>query len=180
MHIILLSGWAESGKDTCADYLVTKGYKRLAFADILKKKCAQDTKFPLELTQTHEGKSSIFRDRTVRQHLIDYANSELKKNTYAFVEEVVVNIEFHHYEKVVISDWRRIDELIGLQKFLPKATIIPIHIQRHLVSPVADITEYQLSFPFRYRIENYGTLEEFYAKTEILYNEIRQKMIFFL
>ena len=180
MHIILLSGWAESGKDTCADYLVTKGYKRLAFADILKKKCAQDTKFPLELTQTHEGKSSIFRDRTVRQHLIDYANSELKKNTYAFVEEVVVNIEFHNYEKVVISDWRRIDELIGLQKFLPKATIIPIHIQRHLVSPVADITEYQLSFPFRYRIENYGTLEEFYAKTEILYNEIRQKMIFFL
>ena len=169
MHIILLSGWAESGKDTCADYLASKGYKRLAFADALKKKCAQNTKFSLELTQTHEGKSSIFRDRTIRQHLIDYANIELKKNTYAFVEDVVINIEFHHYEKIVISDWRRMDELIGLQKFLPTAKITPIHIQRHLVSPVADTTEYVLSFPFRYRIENYGSLEEFYDAIEKIY-----------
>jgi hypothetical protein len=172
MHIILLSGWAESGKDTCADYLSKKGYKRLAFADVLKKKCAADTKFPYELTQTHEGKSSIFRDRSVRQHLIDYANIELKKNTYAFVEDVVINIEFHGYEKVVISDWRRMDELIGLQKFLPNAKITPIHIQRHLVSPIADSTEYQLSFPFRYRIENYGSLEDFYEAIDKVYNSL--------
>ena len=172
MHIILLSGWAESGKDTCAEYLAKKGYKRLAFADVLKKKCATDTKFSFELTQTHEGKASIFRDRTIRQHLIDYANSELKKNTYAFVEDVVINIEFHHYDKVVISDWRRMDELIGLQKFLPNATIIPIHIQRHLVSPVADSTEYVLNFPFRYHIENYGTLQEFYDAIEKIYTTL--------
>jgi hypothetical protein len=64
------------------------------------------------------------------------------------------------------------DELIALQQCLPTAKIIPIHIQRHLVSPIADSTEYALHFPFRYRIENYGSLEEFYEAIDKVYRNL--------
>ena len=172
MYIILLSGWAESGKDTCADYLGKYGFKRFAFGDILKEECAKLHGFPLNLTHSHEGKAVKHMGKTIRQHLIDYATVELAKNTYIFAEEVAINIQISNPKNIVISDWRRMDELIGLQQCLPSATIIPIHIQRHLVSPIADRTEYELSFPFRYRIENYGTLEEFYEAIDTLYNSL--------
>ena len=85
---------------------------------------------------------------------------------------MAINIQIANCKKIVISDWRRMDELIGLQQCLPNATIIPIHIQRHLVSPIADKSEYELHFPFRYRIENYGTLEEFYEAIEKVYDTL--------
>lgn len=172
MNIILLSGWAESGKDTCADYLGKYGYKRFAFGDVLKEECAKLHGFPLSLTHTHEGKAVLHMGKSIRHHLIDYANSELAKNTYIFAEEVAINIQISNPKKIVISDWRRMDELIGLQQCLPNAKIIPIHIQRHLVSPIPHITEYQLSFPFRYRIENYGSLQEFYDAIDSIYNSL--------
>ena len=172
MNIILLSGWAESGKDTCADYLGKYGYKRFAFGDVLKEECAKLHGFPLSLTHTHEGKAVKHFNKTIRQHLIDYANIELQKNTYIFAEEVAINIQIANCQKVVISDWRRMDELIALQQCLPAAKIIPIHIQRHLVSPIADSTEYILNFPFRYHIENYGSLQEFYEAIDRIYNSL--------
>ena len=172
MYIILLSGWAESGKDTCADYLGKYGFKRFAFGDVLKEECAKLHDFPLSFAHSHEGKAVKHMGKTIRQHLIDYAAVELQKNTYIFAEEVAINIQIANPKKIVISDWRRMDELIGLQQCLPNATIVPIHIQRHLVSPIADRTEYELCFPFRYRIENYGSLEEFYEAIDTLYNSL--------
>ena len=172
MHIILLSGWAESGKDTCANYLAEKhGFKQFAFADSLKEECSKQYNFPLSLTNTHEGKASMHLERTIRQHLIDYANTQLQKNPYCFADEVAIKIQLGNYKKVVISDWRRIDELICLQKCFPTATIIPIRIQRHLVSPIPDRSEYELHYPFRYIIDNtkgknelYNALDDFIYK----------------
>jgi hypothetical protein len=42
MKIIALSGWAHSGKDTCAQFLIDNhGFTRLAFADVLKDMTAE-------------------------------------------------------------------------------------------------------------------------------------------
>lgn len=46
--VVAISGWAKSGKDTSADYLVSNGYKRVAFADILKEMVAEQYSIPLQ------------------------------------------------------------------------------------------------------------------------------------
>lgn len=40
--VIAISGWKRSGKDTAADALISKGFKRVAFADVLKDRVADD------------------------------------------------------------------------------------------------------------------------------------------
>jgi hypothetical protein len=58
MQILALSGWKGSGKDTCADYLVSRyGYKRLSFADKMKDDAAVKWNVPREW----------FDDRTMKE-----------------------------------------------------------------------------------------------------------------
>jgi len=50
MIVIGVSGWKGSGKDTMADYLIKDyGYKRLAFADVLKRMTAEQYNFNLKM-----------------------------------------------------------------------------------------------------------------------------------
>ena len=50
MIVIGVSGWKGSGKDTMADYLIRDyGYKRLAFADVLKQMTAEQYNFNLKM-----------------------------------------------------------------------------------------------------------------------------------
>lgn len=47
MKIIMVSGWKRSGKDTAAQYLVEKyGFKRVAFADLLKDMVSKEYEVP--------------------------------------------------------------------------------------------------------------------------------------
>jgi hypothetical protein len=47
MRLVMLSGWAGSGNDSCADYLVEKhGFSKLSFAKILKDQTAKQYKIP--------------------------------------------------------------------------------------------------------------------------------------
>lgn len=54
--VVAISGWAKSGKDTSADYLVSNGYQRVAFADILKEMVAEQYNIPLEYCHKQELK----------------------------------------------------------------------------------------------------------------------------
>lgn len=54
--IVAISGWAKSGKDTSADYLVSNGYKRVAFADVLKEMVAEQYSIPLEYCHVQDLK----------------------------------------------------------------------------------------------------------------------------
>jgi hypothetical protein len=57
MVIIALSGWKGSGKDTVSNRLVDKyGFRRLAFADLLKDRTAQAYGFPREYCDLSEYK----------------------------------------------------------------------------------------------------------------------------
>lgn len=57
IKVIILTGFAKSGKDTSCDYLAQKyGYKRIAFADMLKEMVAEQYKIPLEYLHKQEYK----------------------------------------------------------------------------------------------------------------------------
>lgn len=48
MKVIAISGWKRSGKDTAANLLISEGYERVAFADVLKDMVAQEYNIPRE------------------------------------------------------------------------------------------------------------------------------------
>ncbi len=48
MKVIAISGWKRSGKDTAANYLIDRGYKRIGFADPLKDMVAKEYDIPRE------------------------------------------------------------------------------------------------------------------------------------
>jgi len=169
LTIFLLSGWSCSGKDTAADFICkTYGLKKFAFADAPKVAVAEKYNFPFGWTHTQDGKQlKIQTDtgmRTVRELIIDYANSERTKNPFAWAEVIAQQIRQSlttGHTKFVISDWRFIDELTGLQRELYdlKPIIYPVQIVRptQIISPVPDKTEYELiGFPFHIRLENPG------------------------
>lgn len=167
LQILLIAGWSESGKDTAADFLIENyGYTKLAFAEAPKLAVSAKYNFPLAWTNTQEGKSLTIQTdhglQTVRNLIIEYANAERSKNPFAWAE-VIANQIKEAYTKgrthFVVSDWRLIDELIGLQRELASLNpmIIPIKLQREgqIISPVADSTEYSLlGFPFYASIPN--------------------------
>ena len=169
IKIILLAGWSRSGKDTAADYLCNIHHmKKFAFADAPKIAVAEKYNFPLAWTKTQDGKSlEIQTDsgkHTVRELIIEYAMCERAKNSFAWAEVVAKQIRqsiTEGYTQFVISDWRFLDELIGLQKELYsiKPVIYTVRITRNgqIISPVADKTEYGLlGFPFWIHIFNSG------------------------
>jgi hypothetical protein len=169
MQIILLSGWSQAGKDTAADLLVkVYGYQKFAFAEVPKIATAEKYNFPPEWAFTQEGKNlEIQTDkglRKVRDLVIEYANGERKNNPQVWGEVIAKKIRESYkgkQTKFVISDWRFIDELVGLQKALYEfsPSIYPIQIRRsgQLISPVADNSEYSLlGFPFYMTIMNPG------------------------
>lgn len=54
--VVAISGWAKSGKDISADYLVSNGYKRVAFADVLKEMVAEQYNIPLQACHNQDLK----------------------------------------------------------------------------------------------------------------------------
>ena len=54
--VVAISGWSKSGKDTSADYLISNGYKRVAFADVLKEMVAEQYGISLQSCHNQELK----------------------------------------------------------------------------------------------------------------------------
>ena len=164
MKIILLAGFSGAGKDTTADLLVKhKGYKRFAFADPIKERIAKDLDIPIELLHTVEGKQKVVAGKTLRQHCIDLGERKRKEDLEYWVKETAEAIRKSGCESIVISDWRLLPELLGLQKAFPTAIILPIRVYRteQYVSPVPDITEYGLmGFSYAFTLQNDGYSQE--------------------
>jgi hypothetical protein len=166
--ILLISGWAHSGKDAVAKILVESyDFQKYAFADPIKQKVAADEDIPLEWCYDQKKKAEALPsnpEKTLREELIRVGEEarELDKAIWANViaEKIQKAVKKGKY-KFVISDWRMIEELWALQKRIPDAVIVPLQIKRpsQIVSPVPDWTEYSLlGFPFWRMIHNSGTL----------------------
>jgi hypothetical protein len=166
--IILIAGWAHSGKDSVAKILVeTYDFQKYAFADPIKQKVSEDEYIPLEWCYDQKKKAEALPsnpNRTLREELIRVGEEarELDKEIWAnVISEKIMKAVKKGKLKFVISDWRMIEELWALQKKIPDATIVPIRIVRpsQLVSPVPDATEYSLlGFPFWRTVHNSGTI----------------------
>jgi hypothetical protein len=165
--IFLLAGWSCSGKDTVGQLLVEgHGFHRAAFADPLKDQVARDLHFPRAWCDSQEGKQLIVRGKTVRSWLIEHGEGRRKADGFGCWAKALLDQPgsvLRTQRRVVITDWRHIEELIELQRALPHAEIYPICVRRgsQRVSPVADKTEYSLlGFPFWQIIHNDGTLQD--------------------
>lgn len=166
--ILLIAGWAHSGKDSVAKILVeTYDFQKYAFADPIKQKVSEDEGIPLEWCYDQKKKAEALPSnptKTLREELIRVGEEarELNKDVWATIiaEKILKGVK-KGKTKFVISDWRMIEELWALQKKIPDAVIVPIRIVRpsQLISPVPDWTEYSLlGFPFWRTIHNSGTI----------------------
>lgn len=164
MKIILVSGFAYAGKDTFANVLCKhKGYRRFAFADPIKETIAETLNVNLDWLHSPVGKQKVIQGKTLRQHCIDLGESERKKDLEVWSKRIALQIKESKCDRVVISDWRLLPELFGIQKAFPEAFIVPIRIQRtcQYLSSVPDFTEYGLmGFPYAFTIHNSGMSEE--------------------
>ena len=166
--ILLISGWAHSGKDSVAKILVeTYEFQKYAFADPVKQKVAEDEGIPLEWCYDQKKKAEALPSnptRTLREELIRVGEDarELDKEVWAkVIAEKIQRAMKKGKQKFVISDWRMMEELWALQKQIPNAILVPLRVVRpsQLISPVPDWTEYNLQgFPFWKTLQNAGTL----------------------
>jgi len=167
-EIILITGYAGSGKDAAGHVLQKLGYKRYAFADMLKIQCAQKYNFPFELTQTQEGKSTVVlsksKSKTVRQVLIEEAAlmKEVHNDPAYWAKLLAESIKLDQPNKVVITDWRYTAEIAHFQNEFRATPITTVRIQRSSVVQSQDPSEHELdNSSCNYTILNDGTLEEF-------------------
>jgi len=143
--IVLLSGWAGSGKDAAAELLVEEmGFERLAFADALKADVSKAMQIPL----------SYFRDRTLkdrrleaydaspRELLVRYAAIRKQEDPDIYSRIVASHIQ-NRSRPVVISDWRYRHEYAFLKKTLP-TVLVRGRITRASVTPTEESSEHDL------------------------------------
>jgi hypothetical protein len=176
-NLVLITGYAGSGKDEVGKILQENAYKRYAFADLVKIHTADKHGFSIDLTKTQEGKNTIVKSRynqqdaTVRQFLID--ESALMKEEFdepafwAILLEKQIKDEPPH--NIIITDWRYEAELNHMLKEFTDCRIIKIRIQRNSVKPLEDPSEHNIDhIVCDYTIENNGSLEELRRQVTLL------------
>lgn len=143
---VWLSGYAGSGKDATASILCEKyGFTRYAFADALKDYVAKLHNFDRKLCDSQEGKKTvIFNGKTVRQLLITESSAKKRNDKNYFALEVVERIKEDKFCKIVISDWRFLDEINFLRDAFLGWKHLTIRIVRSNIEFLDDESEHQL------------------------------------
>jgi len=152
MLIYLLCGYAGSGKDTVGAIYERVGFRRYAFADVLKAYVADLHGFNYALTQTEKGKDTLVTSKktkrlaTVRTFLIEDSDRVKKEKAddgyWAAIVSERIKAETPKY--VVITDWRYQAELAKLKADLPEAKIIRVRVIRESVKVSPDPSEHDL------------------------------------
>jgi hypothetical protein len=115
--LIGISGPIGSGKDTVADYLVSKyGFERKSFAAALKKLCSLLTDLPLEIFETRDGKASkVLNQSMTAGQLLQKLGNGLREAVHPNVWcDAVLNDYKDQYW--VISDLRYPNELAEIKR----------------------------------------------------------------
>jgi hypothetical protein len=175
MQIILLAGYAGSGKDTVGALFVKRGFIQFAFGHEVKVHSSQLHGFPFELTQTQEGKEFLVKSQhnhqiaSVRTFLIEDSAymKKLKHNPAYWATKVADAILKVKCENVVITDWRFKAEYENLKQTFPDANIMRIRVYRPSVTPLESFSEHELDEePMTFTIHNTGTIEELDGQVE--------------
>jgi hypothetical protein len=93
--VLAISGFAKSGKDTSAAYLVDKGYRRIAFADILKDMVAEQYDLPIKYMHDQDLKEKPLEQYPVTPK--DAFSLEMAKMLYKEFRTIegYVPMEYH-------------------------------------------------------------------------------------
>ena len=160
--IIMLSGWAGSGKDAAASILMDElDFERFAFADPLKHETARLTGIPLNYFYEPQRKDSSieFENKmtTPRTLLIQYAAEAREKYPNIYANMIADSIQRAGSKRVVISDWRYRNEYEVFRIFFSQ--VIRIRIIRPGVIQSSDPSEHDLDAePVDIEINNGGSL----------------------
>jgi dephospho-CoA kinase len=160
--IIMISGWAGSGKDAAASILMDElGFQRFAFADPLKHDVARDTGIPLENFNTTylKDKYILFdgKPTTPRALLIKAAAEARAKYPNIYANMIADSIQLSGAKRVVISDWRYRNEYDVIKTFFDQ--IVRIHITRPGIMQSSEPSEHDLDGePMDIEIQNGGSI----------------------
>lgn len=179
--VLLVSGKSRSGKDTFVEML---NICRMALADAPKQALSFEEGIPLDLFFTQEGKASLWKGRTIRDRLIEYAEGKRAENPSCWAEMVSNNIKKRYNDSnktdqgtkekqltiIGVSDWRFLCEIDTFKKSLPDH--IPIYTVRIAnpnlkIDPKLDahVSENELdSYKFNFVINNDGSLDDLKTK----------------
>ena len=167
--IVMLSGWAGSGKDAAASILVKQhGFERVAFADALKIDATQRSGLPLHTFHSAAKDEPLqtpcptFPDaKTPRDILLQLALQIRATNPDIYADSIICHIvESAKEQQFVVSDWRYRREAARIQEMLPSARLLRVRIHRH-VTQSSDPSEHDLdNEPMDIIIENNKGLEE--------------------
>lgn len=151
--IVMLSGWAGSGKDAAASILVKQhGFERVAFADALKIDAAQRSGLPLHTFHSAEkdepllSPCPVYPDaKTPRDILLQLALHMRATNPDIYADSIICHIvESAKEQQFVVSDWRYRREATRIQEMLPMARILRVRILRTGIDQSSDPSEHDL------------------------------------
>lgn len=160
--VIMISGWAGSGKDAAASILMDElGFQRFAFADPLKHDVARATGLSLEhfYSQHLKDRKIEFDGEmiTPRALLIEAAADARANNPNIYANMIADSIQRSGSKRVVISDWRYRNEYEVCKTAFDR--IVRIHIVRPGVVQLAEPSEHDLDGePMDIEINNGGSL----------------------
>jgi hypothetical protein len=198
--VILLSGWAGSGKDCTATLLTEEfGFRRLAFADALKSDVSRVTGLQLDCFYTSQKDRplaivcSVYPSaKTPRDVLIQHAlvrraedpdiysrgiATDILKTTEKRAGEEVHN--FLHMGKFVITDWRYLREHEVIAEELGKLyQIVRVRIDRPSITQSADPSEHDLDgLAMDYVIHNDGSISDLRRSVKHIFQLAAPKVI---
>ena len=165
-QILLLSGYARSGKDSVANLLEEEhGYRRFAFADALKEMVAAHTGIPVSMFHSQQKDTAIssISPKTYRDLLIEIADQKRAVDPDIFSRIVGTQIIESGSDRVVISDWRYRREESFLRSFLDPAIyqIRRARVVRATVKPSETPIEHDLDGePIDIVIPNNGSISD--------------------
>jgi dephospho-CoA kinase len=177
--IILLSGWAGSGKDSAAELLVDEmSFERVAFADVLKAEVSAAAGIPVAMFYENALKDSPLKDSTItpRELLIRYAIERKKLDPDAYSRIVVAHILKGKRSCYVISDWRFRHEYEFLyQKLSENYCIIRGRIIRSSVNISSDSTEHDLDDEYMdFTIHNDGSISDLRDAIKVVLRNLKK------
>jgi len=163
-----------SGKDTAADYLVAKGYIKIAFADSLKKACKEIFSFEdhqLYGTQKQKETPDPRWENVTPRKIIQHFGTECMRDVMCkIMPEMDKGIWVKSLEMKLQPD---VDYAVCDTRFFNEAAMIKrrggivIKLVRYRdteASIASHSSETEMSkIPFDYLIDNNGTLEELYS-----------------
>ncbi len=168
--ILLLSGWAGSGKDAVAAILVRDHqFRRVAFADALKQDAATRTGIPLNDFHTAAKNEPLKHPvpafptaHTPRDVILQLALQMRAENPDIYSDTVIAEMAESDGDRFVVADWRYKREYARMREMCPpSAKILRVRIVRPGLIPSEDPSEHDLDTePMDIVLDNDGSLDD--------------------